>query len=182
MIFGGNPRDRVGRRASIRTRVGRVLSAWCLRGSNPKRRCNLATGFPPRVEAVGDRSPLRNRPDGALTRAGMFTVDLTLCVLCSFPIGSFSGAVFSSRCRGRIVSGWGLVEWFIDFSGPPQPMQQHRQLSCNGHDGSFLRVPFPSDRQCLAESSQVAVLSERPQDVTAPTGPEGGAASCPPLS
>src|SRR5450756_420532 len=44
-------------------------------------------------------------------------------------------------------------------------MQQHRQLSCNGHDGSFLRVPFASDRQCLAESSQVAVLSERPQDV-----------------
>src|SRR5450756_3141377 len=52
-----------------------------------------------------------------------------------------------------------------DLSSPPQPMQQHRQLSCNGHDGSFLRVPFASDRQCLAESSQVAVLSERPQDV-----------------
>src|SRR5664280_883131 len=44
-------------------------------------------------------------------------------------------------------------------------MQQHRQFSCDGHDGSFLRVAFPSDRQCLAESSQVAVLSERPQDV-----------------
>src|SRR5674476_907598 len=44
-------------------------------------------------------------------------------------------------------------------------MQQHRQFSCDGHDGSFLRVAFPSDRQRLAESSQVAVLSERPKDV-----------------
>src|ERR1035441_2168977 len=44
-------------------------------------------------------------------------------------------------------------------------MQQHRQLSCDGNNGSFLRVAFPSDREGLAESSEVAVLSKWPQDV-----------------
>src|SRR5947199_748891 len=34
-----------------------------------------------------------------------------------------------------------VVQWFVYFSAHPQVMQQHRQLSRGGHDGSLLAVP-----------------------------------------
>src|SRR5580765_7198119 len=34
-----------------------------------------------------------------------------------------------------------IVQWFVHYSTHPQVMQQHCQLSCRGHDGSFLAIP-----------------------------------------
>ena len=71
-----------------------------MRGSHPKGRCNLATGFPPRAEAVGDRSPLRSRPDGALTRIGMATMDRHLSLFPFFFAGLSGRHGFVLRCSG----------------------------------------------------------------------------------
>jgi hypothetical protein len=33
-----------------------------------------------------------------------------------------------------------IAQWFVHFSAYPQPMQQYRQLSSHGHDGSLLGI------------------------------------------
>ena len=46
----------------------------------------------------------------------------------------------SGCCAHRFL---GIPQWFVHLAAYPQPMQQHRQLSCHGHHRSFLGV-FPS--------------------------------------
>ena len=59
---------------------------------------------------------------------------------------SLPGTVLILLCcfvlRGcRHVHSAAVVQWFVYFSAHPQVMQQHRQLSRGGHDGSLLAVP-----------------------------------------
>src|ERR1051325_2127496 len=44
-------------------------------------------------------------------------------------------------------------------------MQQHCQLSCRGHNRSFLSVPSTSLRQIQYPASEIAVHTERSQDM-----------------
>ena len=58
-----------------------------------------------------------------------------------------------------------VVQRLIHFSAHPQVMQQHRQLSCRGHDGPLLAVASSSFRQLESPAPEIAVDAEWPQDV-----------------
>src|SRR6202790_3328993 len=54
-----------------------------------------------------------------------------------------------------------IAQWFVHLSAYPQPMQQDRQLSSHGHDGSLLGI-FPSSlRQLASPSPQITVFSKK---------------------
>src|ERR1700686_3463246 len=58
-----------------------------------------------------------------------------------------------------------IAQWFVHLSAYPQPMQQYRQLSSHGHDGSLLGI-FPSSlRQLASPSPQITVFSKRSQNI-----------------
>src|SRR5271169_4324749 len=58
-----------------------------------------------------------------------------------------------------------IAQWLVHLSAYPQPMQQYRQLSSHGHDGSLLGI-FPSSLRKLASPSpQITVFAKRPQNV-----------------
>ena len=64
------------------------------------------------------------------------------------------------HCRSAAV-----VQRFVRFSAHPQVMQQHRELSCGGDDGSLLSALSATLGQFQSPASQVTVDAERPQDV-----------------
>ena len=58
-----------------------------------------------------------------------------------------------------------VIKWIVGLLATPESMQQHRQLSRNGHGRSFLRV-FPSARaEFQPPSAQVAILAKGPEHV-----------------
>ena len=58
-----------------------------------------------------------------------------------------------------------VPQWLVYFTAHPQVMQQHRQLSCRGHDGSFLRIPSSALGQLQSPAAQIAVRPKRSQNV-----------------
>ena len=48
---------------------------------------------------------------------------------------SWNDFVLCSCCYRRTAA---VMQWLVDFSAHPEVMQQHRQLSRRGHDGSLL--------------------------------------------
>src|SRR5260370_941516 len=61
-----------------------------------------------------------------------------------------------------------VAQRFVRFSTYPQTMQQHCQLSCGGDHGSFLSVLPATFRPFQPPAPQVAVRSQRTQDVMRP--------------
>src|SRR6266478_6242962 len=74
-------------------------------------------------------------------------------------------------CRNRNSLGHvphrflAIAQWFVYLSAYPQPMQQYRQLSSHGHDGSLLGIFSSSLRKLLSPSPQITVFSKRSQNV-----------------
>ena len=66
------------------------------------------------------------------TRLWLFCLSLPGTILIWFCVGFLRG------CRNRQSAA--VMEWLVHFSAHPQMMQQHRQLSCRGHDGLLLSV------------------------------------------
>ena len=66
------------------------------------------------------------------------------------------------RCGGLLA---GVVERFVDFAGSPEAMEQHGQFPCDGNDGSLLRVAPATSCDQQAVPAQIAVRSERTEDV-----------------
>src|SRR6202521_2399317 len=58
-----------------------------------------------------------------------------------------------------------IAQWFVHLSAYPQPMQQDRQLSSHGHDGSLLGIFSSSLRKLASPSPQITVFSKRSQNV-----------------
>jgi hypothetical protein len=69
---------------------------------------------------------------------------------------------FLCSCGHR---GLALVQWFVNFSAGPEMMQQHRQLACGGDNGSLFSVSSTALGQLQSPASQVAIGTERSQDV-----------------
>ena len=57
------------------------------------------------------------------------------------------------------------MEGFVDFAGSPEAMEQHGQFPCDGNDGSLLRVAPATSCDQQAVPAQIAVRSERTEDV-----------------
>ena len=66
------------------------------------------------------------------TRLWAFVFSLPGTVLTLFCLFVLRGC---RHCRSAAV-----VQWLVHFSADPQVMQQHRQFSCRGDDGSLLSV------------------------------------------
>jgi hypothetical protein len=66
-------------------------------------------------------------------------------------------------CRNRQSAA--IVQRLVYFSGHPQVMQQHRQFSCRGHDGSLLAVSSTALRQFQSPASEITVDAEWSQDM-----------------
>ena len=58
-----------------------------------------------------------------------------------------------------------VVQGLVHFSAHPQVMQQHRQLSCRGHDRPLLSVSSTTLRQFQAPAPQITVGTKRTQNV-----------------
>src|SRR5581483_10769418 len=58
-----------------------------------------------------------------------------------------------------------VVQRFVHFSTHPQVMQQHCQLSCGGHDGPLLGVSSAPLGQLQTPAPEIAVHTERSQDM-----------------
>src|SRR5512141_1428450 len=58
-----------------------------------------------------------------------------------------------------------VVQWLVHLSAHPQVMQQHRQLSCRGYDGSLLAVPSTTLGQLQAPAPEITVDAKWSQDV-----------------
>src|SRR6266404_9531091 len=66
------------------------------------------------------------------------------------------------HCPHRFLA---IAQWFVHLSAYPQPLQQDRQLSSHGHDGSLLGIFSSSLRKLLSPSPQITVFSKRSQNV-----------------
>ena len=58
-----------------------------------------------------------------------------------------------------------VVQWFVRFSAHPQVMQQHRELSCGGNDGSTLAALSAPFGQFQSPAAQITIDTEWSQDV-----------------
>ena len=77
----------------------------------------------------------------------------------SFPREVLLYAAVLQRCPASVV------QRFVHFSAHPQVMQQHCQLSRRGDDGSLLSALSAPFGQLQTPASQVAVETERSQNV-----------------
>jgi hypothetical protein len=80
---------------------------------------------------------------------------------------SFPKEDFALRC-GHHHTLLVIVQWLVHFSAHPQVMQQHRQLSGRGNDGSFLPASSATLGQPQAPTPQIAVGTERSQNMLRP--------------
>src|SRR3989304_4670796 len=71
-------------------------------------------------------------------------------------------------------SAVGIDQRIIDLSGEPQMVEQHRQLAGYSYRCAFLGVLAATLAQAQAKALQVAVRSERPQNVLAGLDPISG--------
>ena len=70
---------------------------------------------------------------------------------------------FLRGCRNRHAAA--IVQRLVYFSTHPQMMQQHRQLSCRGDNGSLLPVSSTALRQFQSPASEITIDPERSQDM-----------------
>ena len=84
------------------------------------------------------------------------------CLFSSWNDFDFSPFLFLRSCRYHRSA---VVQWFVHFSTHPQVMQQHRQFSCRGHDGSLLAALAATLRQLQAPAPEIAVHPEWSQNV-----------------
>src|SRR6185437_3916376 len=72
---------------------------------------------------------------------------------------------FFHLCRCCHCNSTAVVQELVHFAADPQVVQQHRQLSGRGYDGSLLCVSSSSFRQLESPAPEIAVNAERSQDV-----------------
>src|SRR5215467_6723308 len=91
------------------------------------------------------------------------------CLFSSWNGFDFVVFAFFDLCGCRCnCNSMAVVQGLVHFSAHPQVMQQHRQLSGCGHEGSLLAVPATALRQLQAPAPEIAVDPEGSQDVLCP--------------
>src|ERR1700756_4656145 len=70
--------------------------------------------------------------------------------------------VLRSCCHRQSAAA---VQWLVYFPAHPQMMQQHRQLSCRGHNRSLLTVSSAALRQFQSPAPKITVDAEWSQDM-----------------